>query len=83
FSKYLDFNDLKLSLGLNVYNLFNIQNVIDLYPETGDAAIRSEYYMREVKLPEDSGTKSNSYYDNPWHYGTPREINMFMRIDFR
>jgi hypothetical protein len=83
FSKYLAFYDLKLSLGLNVYNLFNIQNVIDLYPETGDAAIRSEYYMREVKLPEDSGTKSNSYYDNPWHYGTPREINMFMRIDFR
>ena len=35
--------------------------------------IRSEYYMREVMLPEEGGTKSNSNYDVPWHFATPRE----------
>ena len=83
FSKDLTFRDLQLSLGLNVFNLFDIRNVIDLYPETGDADNRSEYYMREVKLPSLGGTKSNSFYDAPWHYSTPREINVFLRIDYK
>ena len=74
---------MKLSLGLNVFNLFDIPNVIDIYPETGDPEIRSEYYMKEIKLPEDGGTRSNSYYDAPWHYSTPREVNMFIRIDYK
>ena len=65
------------------FNLFNIQNVIDLYPETGDPEVRSDYYLKEVKLPEHGGTKSNSFYDTPWHYGTPREINMYIKIDYR
>ena len=56
--------------------------MIDLYPETGDPDERSDYYIREIKLPANSGTKSNSYYDSPWHYSTPREINMFIRIDY-
>ena len=83
FSKYLTINDLKLSLGMNVFNLFDIRNVIDLYPETGDPDRRSDYYMRDVKLPEDGGSKSNSYYDTPWHYSTPREVNVFLRIDYK
>ena len=74
---------MKLALGLNVFNLFNIQNVIDLYPETGDPDVRSDYYMKEVKLPENGGTKSNSYYDAPWNYGTPREINMYIKIEYK
>ena len=75
--------DIKLSLGLNIFNLLDIPNVIDLFEETGDPDTRSEYYMKEVKLPEDNGTISKSFYDSPWHYGSPRQINVFFRIDYK
>ncbi len=83
FSKYIEMKDMKLSLGLNIFNLFDIPNVIDLFEETGDPDTRSEYYMKEVKLPEDNGTISKSFYDSPWHYGSPRQINVFFRIDYK
>ena len=83
FSKYLLFKDMKLSLGVNIFNVFNISNVIDIYPETGVPDVRSEYYMKEVKLPVDGGTISNSYYDTPWHYSSPRQIDVFFRIDYK
>ena len=74
---------MKVSLGLNIFNLFDIKNVINLYPETGEPDVRSEYYMKEVALPEDGGTISNSFYDKPWFYSSPREINVFMQIDYK
>ena len=83
FSKYVSYKDMKVSLGLNIFNLFDIKNVIDLYPETGEPDVRSEYYMKEVALPEDGGTISNSFYDKPWHYSSPREINVFIQIDYK
>ena len=83
FSKYIEMKDMKLSLGLNIFNLFDIPNVIDLFEETGDPDTRSEYYMKEVKLPENNGTRSKSFYDSPWHYGSPRQINVFFRIDYK
>ena len=75
--------DMKLSLGLNIFNLFDIRNVIDIYPETGDPDKRSEYYMKEVELPENNGTISGSFYDTPWHYSSPRQVNVFFRIDYK
>ena len=63
--------------------MFNYQNIIDLHEETGDPLERSDYYLKEVKLPEDGGTISRSFYDTPWHFSTPREINIFMRIDYK
>ena len=83
FSKYLSFKDMRVSLGLNIFNLFNIKNVINLYPETGEADTRSEYYMKEVELPENNGSISNSFYDKPWYYSSPREINVFLQIDYK
>ncbi|SVC72071.1 uncharacterized protein METZ01_LOCUS324925, partial [marine metagenome] len=32
FSKYIEMKDMKLSLGLNVFNLFEIKNINDIYP---------------------------------------------------
>jgi hypothetical protein len=74
---------MKLSLGVNIFNVYNIKNVNNIYPETGEPDKRSEYYMKEVKLPELGGTKSRSYYDAPWYFSKPREINVFMRIDYK
>ena len=82
-SKGITFKDMQFSLGLNVFNLFNIRNVNDLWLETGDPDRRSEYYTKKIKLPSEGGSKSNSYYDTPWHYNTPREINVFVRIDYK
>ena len=81
-SKHVKFSDYKLSLGLNVYNVFNISNPINVHPLTGEADNPGEYYLKEVKLPVDGGTVSGSYYDQPWRYSTPRNMNFFIRIDF-
>ena len=74
---------MKFSLGMNIFNVFNVRNVNNIYPETGEPDKRSEYYMKNVKLPELGGTKSRSYYDAPWMFGKPREINVFIRIDYK
>ena len=81
-SKYIKFSDYKLSLGLNVYNAFNISNALSIYELTGEADDPGEYYLKEVKLPVDGGALSGSYYDQPWRYSTPRNMNFFIRIDF-
>ena len=83
FSKYITLRDMEVTIGMNIYNLFDIRNIVDLYEETGDPDVRSEYYMEEVELPEFGGSRSNSYYDTPWHYSTPREINVFFQIDYK
>jgi hypothetical protein len=82
FSKFIEYDDLKLTLGLNVFNVFDIRNPIDIYPETGDPTTRSEYYTQHVGLPEEGKSISNSFYDTPWHFSSPREINFFMRLDY-
>ena len=58
-------------------------NPIDIYPETGDATTRSEYYTQYIGLPEDGKFLSNSFYDTPWHFSSPREINFFIRFDYK
>jgi hypothetical protein len=83
FSKHISLRDMKFSLGMNIFNVLNVRNVNNIYPETGEPDKRSEYYMKNVKLPELGGTKSRSYYDAPWMFGKPREINVFIRIDYK
>ena len=75
--------DMSISLGVNVFNLLDTRNILDIYPETGTANTRGEYYTKEIGLPENGGTVSNSFYDRPWMYGTAREINFFIQINYR
>ena len=82
-SKYIDYSDMKFTLGLNIVNIFDIRNPIDIYPETGDPTTRSEYFTKDIGLPEDGKTISNSFYDKPWYYSSPREINVFIQIDYK
>tara|TARA_B100002052_G_scaffold286038_1_gene299474 strand:- start:4932 stop:8612 length:3681 start_codon:yes stop_codon:yes gene_type:complete len=77
-------NKTKVSLGMNVFNLFDIKNVIDIYPLTGEPDNPGTYYRNpEIEnLPRLGGEYSRSYYDRPWYYSSPREINFFVRFDF-
>ena len=81
-SKHIKFSDYKISLGLNVYNAFNISNALSIYPLTGEADDPGEYYLKEVKLPSEGGALSGSYYDQPWYFSSPRQINFFVRFEF-
>tara|TARA_Y100001970_G_scaffold138328_1_gene170243 strand:- start:1027 stop:1800 length:774 start_codon:yes stop_codon:yes gene_type:complete len=82
FSKYLDFKDFKVSMGLNIFNLFDIRNPYSVYPLTGVAEDPGEYYMDDVKNQSENGSISGSYYDTPWRYSPPREINFFVKFEF-
>ena len=84
FSKFIEFKDIKFTLGLNIYNLTDNKNILRVYPLTGDAENPGEYYLNEdlLNLPALGGTYSSGYYDRPWNYTSPREINFFLRFDF-
>ena len=81
-SKDLKYKEYSVALGINVYNLFDNRNEVSLYPLTGNADYAGDYYMQDVGF-ETGEDKSSAYYDRPWYYSSPREINFFMRIDFR
>jgi len=82
-SRYIKFSGYRLSLGLNVYNVFDMKNPIDVWPLTGKADDPGEYYLKYVGLPDATHDKSGSYYDQPWYYNSPREINFFTQIEFK
>jgi len=90
-SKYFSFKKSKVSLGLNISNVFNIRNEIDIYALTGTANDPGNYYTQDVGVPyggsefsaNDPGSAhSGSYYDRPWMFSRPRELNFFVRLDF-
>ena len=89
FSKYFQTMGHRFSLGLNIFNIFDIRNAIDIYEMTGKPDDPGTYYTNYVGLPgtDPNGAgvfanKSSAYYDRPWRFSSPREINFFIRIDF-
>lgn len=83
FSKSVMVSDFRVSMGLNIYNVLDIRNEIDIFPLTGRAGNPGKYYTDTIGLPDATHDKSASYYDMPWMYSNPREINFFIRVDFR
>jgi len=83
-SKNIKMKNAKVTLGMNIYNVFDRQNVNDIYPLTGEPDDPGTYYRNpEIEnLPREGGEYSRSYYDRPWYYSTPREANFFVRFDF-
>jgi len=77
-SKEVQLRDHRLMLGMNVYNLFDKPYTIDIYPITGNADKPGEYYEKNI-----ARNISGSFYDRPWMYSSNREINFFIRIDFK
>ena len=58
-------------------NVFDNRNEVNIWPLTGTASDPGNYYTDEIGESVSSG-----YYDTPWYYQSPSEINFFMRIDF-
>ncbi len=83
FTKDFNYNGLKVHLGVNVYNVFDIQSDLDIYPLTGVASDPGTYYTDTIGLPDALHDKSSSFYDQPWKYYPPRQTNFYMRIDFK
>ena len=83
FFKGIKYQNQMVSLGLTVYNAFNIVNELDVYPLTGKADDPGEYYTNYIGLPDSQHDKSGSFYDQPWWFYNPREINFFIKIDFK
>ena len=81
-SKHFNLINHKLSMGLNMFNIFDIRNDINIHPITGQAEDPGDHYLKEVKLPIDGGTLSSAFFDNPWYFSSPRQMNFFIRIDF-
>ena len=77
-SKEIQLRDHRMMLGMNVYNLFDKPYTIDIYPITGNADKPGEYYEKNI-----ARNISGSFYDRPWMYSSNREINFFIRIDFK
>ena len=61
----------------------DIANVLDIYPLTGKVDDPGDYYTDEIGLPANGGFLSSGYYDRPWYYSTPREINFLIQIDYK
>jgi len=89
FSKGIEYGRQNIMLGLNVFNLFDIRNAIDIWPLTGKPDDPGSYYTNFVGLPgtdpNGAGVKaylSNSFFDQPWYFSKPREIDFFVKIEF-
>ena len=89
FSKGVKYGRQNIMLGLNVFNLFDIRNSVDIWPLTGKPDDPGAFYTNFVGLPgtdpNGAGVKaylSNSFFDQPWYFSSPRQINFFVRIVF-
>ena len=81
-SKYVGVFGHRFSLGLSIYNLLDIRNEVDVWPLTGKADNPGAYYTDNVGLPDSEHYLSSAYYDRPWRFSQPREINFNVRFDF-
>ena len=83
FTKGVEYMGLNVNMGLNIYNVFNLKNELDVYALTGKATDPGTYYTNTVGLPDANHDKPSSYFDRPWMYYPPRQINFYLRIDFK
>lgn len=80
FRKYINIfgDDKRFVLGFVCTNIFNRNNILYVYPRTGDPESPGG---SEQELIMD-GTRSSTIYDRPWYYDDPRSIDFFVEIEF-
>ena len=81
---YKDFNlgKYRFSIFARIYNLFDIENEIDVYPESGTADFSIfEYQRKQQNLPE-LVNSIDRYYRNPLFYSEPRRVEVGCSFNF-
>lgn len=66
------------SAGLIIRNIFNRENVIDIYEETGSATDPG----RRATASIENGFTSLTLYDRPYYYSDPRKIDLTLELSF-
>ena len=79
----------QLQLYLNIQNLFNIQNITDVYRATGsptdDGYLSSPNYQSQIASQVDPNSYMNYYQmkvQNPYNYSMPRRIKFGVMFNF-
>ena len=78
---HFQFSGLKMSLSMNVYNLFDFRNELTVFSDTG----RSTYSLVPTYTPQYSGPAYNSlneYLIRPDYYSSPRQIKIGLSVSF-
>ncbi len=79
----------QLQLYVNILNLFNIQNIIDVYRATGspsdDGYLTSPNYQAQIGTQVDPNSYMNYYQmkvDNPGNFSMPRRVKFGVMLNF-
>ncbi len=73
------YNNLKLSLFCNIYNLFDIENERYVYSDTGSAG----YSIEQLRTTDTPGPNTvDEYFLRPYYYSAPRSIRLGMAVSF-
>ena len=71
------FGDFRLSLFARIYNLFDIQNEVNVYNDSGTADFTiDEFLRRNDDNPDTLVNSLDEYYRNPTFYSEPRRIEL-------
>lgn len=81
---YKDFNlgFMKISLFTRVYNLFDIQNEVNVYNDSGTADFTIDEYLRRREGNPELVNTLDEYYRNPTFYSEPRRIEVGATLFF-
>jgi len=76
--KTVNYAGFNWSMGLIVRNLLNRENIIDIYEETGSP----EDPGRRATTAIENGSSSLTYYDRPYYYSSPRQVDLTVKVKF-
>jgi outer membrane receptor protein involved in Fe transport len=72
----------RLSFFARVYNLFDTQNQLNVYSDSGTADFTIEEYIRHRNNSPEIINSLNEYYRNPTYYSEPRRVELGLSIFF-
>ncbi|MFA6979522.1 MAG: TonB-dependent receptor [Ignavibacteriaceae bacterium] len=75
-------NSLRLSFFARVYNLFDTENQLNVYSDSGTADFTIEEYIRHRNNSPEIINSINEYYRNPAYYSEPRRVELGLSFFF-
>ncbi|OIO64674.1 MAG: hypothetical protein AUJ47_03575 [Candidatus Marinimicrobia bacterium CG1_02_48_14] len=78
YRKFINLMGVKWSAGVIVRNVFNFENVIDIYEETGSATDPGRLNEQAIN----DGALSTTYFDRPYYFSDPRQIDVTLEASF-